>query len=95
MPQKGTPHMEPTIQHFLLVFDHGDDRLLREESFGPDLAAATEAYAAAEAEHRDNGLVDIVLVGSDSIETVRVTHSTYFDGRGRSMINDLLERALR
>lgn len=82
------------IKHFLLVFDHGQDRLLREESFGDNLAAATDAYAQAEAEYRDNGLVDIVLVGSDSLETVRVTHSTYFDGKGRSMIEELLDRAL-
>ena len=86
--------MDPAIQHFLLVFDHGQDRMLRQESFGDDLASATEAYASAEAEFRENALVDIVLVGSDSLDTVRVTHSTYFEGRGRSMIDDLLERAL-
>ncbi len=86
--------MKSTIQHFLLVFDHGQERLLRQEGFGRDLAAATAAYAAAEREHRDSNLVDIVLVGSDSIDTVRVTHSTYFDGRGRSMIEELLDRAI-
>jgi hypothetical protein len=43
-----------------------------------------------EERHRDAGYIDIVLVGSDSIETIKVTHSTYFDNDGRSSIEELL-----
>ena len=43
--------------------------------------ATTEAYEAAEARARESELnLDVVLVGSDCIETVKVTHSNYFDG---------------
>ena len=69
----------PAIQHFLLVFDHGQRRLLKVQEFGSDLDAASEAYTSVEAENRENPLIDIVLVGSDSLDSVRVTHSTYFD----------------
>lgn len=81
------------IKHFLLIFDHKADRLISQRDFGEDLEEATQAYAEAEASYRDNPLIDIVLVGSDSIETVRVTHSTYFDGMGRSLIEKALARA--
>ena len=39
-----------------------------------------EEYAKLEAEYRDSLSTDIVLVGSDSLETVKATHSTYFTG---------------
>ena len=38
------------------------------------------AYAATEEEYRDRRAIEIVLIGSDSIETVRMTHANYFDG---------------
>lgn len=50
---------------------------------GPTLEGALEAYAAKEVEHRDDRSVEIVLIGSDSIETVRLTHANYFDGTAR------------
>ena len=53
------------------------------EPFGADADAATTAYRAAEIEYHDRPEVDIVLVGSDSLETVKVTHSTYFSGAAR------------
>jgi len=81
------------IRHFLLVFDHEIDTLIEQRDFSDDLEAATEAYAQAEAKYRNDPLKDIVLVGSDSIETVRVTHSTYFDGMGRTLIEKALARA--
>jgi hypothetical protein len=36
-------------------------------------------YSAKEEEYRDRKDIEIVLVGSDSIETVRMTHANYFD----------------
>jgi hypothetical protein len=69
-----------TIQHFLLVFDHEKGSLVSERSFGSDSVAAHLAYADCERAYRDNDLIEIVLIGSDSIETVRLTHANYFDG---------------
>lgn len=38
-------------------------------------------YARLEREHMDKAdRVEIVLIGSDSLETVKVTHANYFDG---------------
>ncbi|GAA1476392.1 hypothetical protein GCM10009623_08380 [Nocardioides aestuarii] len=68
------------IQHFLLVFDHEKGRLVDEKHFGSDSHAAVECYAKLEEVHRGNRLMDIVLVGSDSIETVKLTHANYYDG---------------
>ena len=71
---------ENVIQHFLLVFDHRQGKLLDEIHFGFDSERALAAYAEKEREHQEDHHIDIVLVGSDSIETVKVTHANYFDG---------------
>lgn len=67
------------IRHFLLVFDHASAQLVADvEEFDTDARAATRRYEEVEAMYRDQASVDVVLVGSDSIETVRMTHSNYF-----------------
>lgn len=67
------------LVHFLLVFDHKAGELIEQTQFDHS-EAAVEAYAAKEAEFQAKELVEIVLIGSDSIETVRLTHANYFDG---------------
>jgi hypothetical protein len=67
------------LVHFLLVFDHHLGELIEQTQF-EDSEAAVAAYAAKEAEYQDQKLVEIVLIGSDSIETVKLTHANYFDG---------------
>lgn len=70
----------PAIQHFLLVFDHRRGELVEERHFGHDSQTALAAYSKAEQEHRNDPMMEIVLIGSDSIETVRLTHANYYDG---------------
>lgn len=72
--------MASKIQHFLLVFDHTKGQLVKELSFGQNSTAALAEYMRCEEQHRNNEMMDIVLVGSDSIETVKLTHANYFDG---------------
>ena len=72
--------MTERIQHFLLVFDHEQGHLIEIADFGENADAAVAAYAAKEAQYGDQKLIEIVLVGSDSIETVKLTHANYFDG---------------
>lgn len=79
------------IKHFLLAFDHGKDKLIVEREFGGDIARATAAYTALEREYESSALVDIVLVGSDSLESVKVTHSNYFEGKARERVASLLQ----
>jgi hypothetical protein len=67
-----------TMHHFLLVYSYAQGRLLEQEEFLDQFEAAA-AYTAVEAKYRGK-LQDfeIVLVGSDSIETVMATHGHYF-----------------
>lgn len=82
--------MPKPIQHFLLVFDHTKDQLVELREFGTEAERATAEYGAAERKYRDQDAIDIVLVGSDSIETVKVTHSTYFEGIMKSELSKFL-----
>lgn len=69
------------LQHFLIVYSLKESHLLELRPFGTDVEAATAAYADAERSFRnrdDHEDYEIVLVGADSEETVRVTHSRYF-----------------
>lgn len=68
------------IKHFLLVFDHQQGELVGEQEFGPDGHSALAAYTAMEREHQGERHIEIVLIGSDSLETVKLTHANYFDG---------------
>lgn len=81
------------IKHFILVFDRREGRLLEQISFGTHRVAAVAKYEEIEELHRDSPHMDIVLVGSDSIETVMVTHANYFDGSARDEFADVLSIA--
>lgn len=88
--------MNEGIQHFLLVYDRHLDRLVEQREFGGDAESALLAYREAERRAARNGedQLDIVLVGSDSIETVMATHGNYFSGRARQSVDHLLEIAV-
>lgn len=74
--------------HFLLAYDRSAGRLISEVVPFNNAHEAAEAYKDLEVEHRLDDNVEIVLIGSDSIDTVMRTHSNYF-GAARS-IEDLL-----
>ncbi|MDR2975303.1 MAG: hypothetical protein LBV00_11445 [Propionibacteriaceae bacterium] len=71
--------MKTPIQHFLLVYDHKRGYLIETIEFGTDADAAVREYSALESKYRDDPAMDIVLVGSDSLDTIKVTHRNYFD----------------
>lgn len=80
--------------HVLLVYSLEQQKLLSQDEFA--LSEQDEAFAAyveAEAEHRDSGDVEIVLVAADSIDTIRRTHGSYFREDVRS-VNLALEELL-
>jgi hypothetical protein len=72
--------MSERIKHFLIVFDHATGKMAELIRFGGDGAAAVAAYSAKEKELEGKPMMEIVLIGSDSLETVRLTHANYFDG---------------
>lgn len=84
--------MEPDndIQHFLFIYDREKDKHISIEEYGDNIDGAVTAYRAAELLYADQPWVDIVLIGSDSLETIRTTHSTYFEGKTRASIARLI-----
>lgn len=83
----------PKIQHFILVFDRHVGHLVDQIEFGTKASAAVEKYEELEEQYRHDAHMDIVLVGSDSIETVKVTHANYFNGSARDVYADILRIA--
>jgi len=77
--------MSSRVQHFLLVFNHQQGKLVEVVEFGDDSEAAVTAYAAKERELQDDAALEIVLIGSDSLDTVKCTHANYFQGPAASV----------
>ena len=69
----------PPLKHFLIIFDTKAQELRDAVQLGADADAAVNAYAEYEQKYRDEPGVEIVLIGADSIDTIRRTHSQYFD----------------
>lgn len=66
-----------TIKHFLVVYDvSAGVAEVREFS---DHEEALVEYDKLEKQFLDSSEFDIVLLGADSIETIKRTHSSYFD----------------
>lgn len=68
---------ESDIQHFLVVYDLAAGHAKVRE-FGTDYDAALAAYAEAEEDFANRDAFDIVLIGADSLGTIKRTHSSYF-----------------
>lgn len=79
-----------SLRHFLLVYDLEAGQLVEQLDLGDDGDAAAGEYSRREAEYRDRDGFEIVLVGADSIETIRETHSHYFNGTGEDAFAELL-----
>jgi len=67
------------VTFFLVVYD-SDSRSLVEmpEYNAAEADAALEAYFQKEQEYKDRPYIEVVLLGSRSIEDVKVTHARYF-----------------
>ena len=74
--------------HFLLTYDLRTGHLEVREFDDPD--EATRAYGEAERGHLDDRDLEIVLVGSDSLETVKQTHGHYFSDAARVTLPELI-----
>ena len=69
---------EMSLVHFLLVYNGPGRTLERCERF-EDVNIGLEAYGRAEDEYRGRHDIEVVLLGSDSIETLKRTHGHYFE----------------
>ena len=70
------------IKHFLVIYDPATGKT-EVQPYGTDYDAAQEAYAKAEQVNGMDTKLDIVLLSADSLETIKQTHSSYFDGGER------------
>jgi hypothetical protein len=68
--------MNGPTQYFILVYDLAM-RHVEVHEYGSDVDSANAAYSQLEDAHA-GGKYEIVLVGADSIETIKRTHSPYF-----------------
>lgn len=66
------------VNHFLIVYNIPLG-LADVMSYGIDYAGALDAYAQAEERWRKDEDYEVVLLGSDSVETLKRTHSSYFE----------------
>jgi hypothetical protein len=62
----------------LLTFDHRRGRLLNPPVEFVQTDEAISAYTAAEARYDSDDRVEVVLIGSDSLATVKKTHPNFF-----------------
>lgn len=83
-----------TLEHFILVYDHADERLREEIPFGSDSDSAVAAYMELEEQYRNDKGIEIVLIGSDSFDTIKRTHANYFADSRDALITDPLLRDL-
>lgn len=74
--------------HYLIVFDHSQQALLQAQEYA-DADEAAAAYAQLERKHRGDTNLEIVLVGADSLDTIRQTHGNYFDSGGAAVTEHL------
>jgi hypothetical protein len=72
------------LKHFLLVYDLNAGKLVEQAEYS-DGQVAAEEYAKRERENRGNRDLEIVLVGADSLETLKTTHGHYFNGESRAI----------
>lgn len=67
------------IRHFLIIFDSEKQELIAARDVGIDRREAMEQYVASEQDYgMPRGRIQIVLLGAESLETVKQTHSQYF-----------------
>jgi hypothetical protein len=79
--------MTTQTRYFLLITRPGID--VHVEDVGSDEVAAATMYTEREREYGDRPEVEVVLVGADSLETVRKTHSHYFAIDSDDLLADL------
>lgn len=65
------------IRHFLVIYDiRARHATVKEYS---DYEQALRDYDGLEKKYLDSDVFDIVLLGADSLETIKRTHSSYFE----------------
>ena len=81
--------MSNATKYFIIVFDRVEGRQVSLDELA-SMEEATEKYRQLEREFMDDRIessYDVVLVGSDSLDSVKVTHASYFGHERADMSN--------
>jgi hypothetical protein len=78
------------VQHYLLVYDRREGRIVRRRRFDDPNVALTARFTA-EREFRDAPDMEIVVLGAESLAALRQTHARYFK-RVQELAGQALER---
>lgn len=70
------------MNHYLVVFDRSEGRVLRHKLYS-DRNKALAARFAAERKHSGDSDIEVVVLGARSWEDVKRTHGRYFKGFGQ------------
>ncbi len=69
------------MRHFLIIYDRRKGRILELHEYGPEEAAKASADRfERERVERADANIEVVLLGADSLDQVKATHSRYFFG---------------
>jgi hypothetical protein len=79
------------VNHYLIVFDRSRSVILRNEAFSTRQAALQARFEAERELGRDSD-IEVVVLGADSQETLRRTHSRYFRGLRQLFDSGLTEQ---
>jgi hypothetical protein len=63
---------------FLLIYNAKTQRLIDATDLGSDTPMAVEAYSECEERYSGNQDIEVLLIGSDSLDTIKKTHGHYF-----------------
>jgi hypothetical protein len=69
-------------EHFFLIVSHRHSGESAVEDLGTEFSVAMDAYRAREHELANSADVEVVLLGSNSLDALRRTHSSYFGASG-------------
>jgi len=81
------------LLHFLLIYDHDQQALLDALELGSRAEDAARIYTEYEQRYRGRPGIEIVLVGADTLDTIRQTHAHYFAGTTAEPFEKLLAGA--
>ena len=70
--------MSWTLIHFLIVFDTESGAMREDVRAFIDDDEAVKAYRESENRYEEDRRIEVVLIGSDSLDTVKVTHANYW-----------------
>ncbi len=68
------------LSQFVIGFNHEQGAMHQEVTVFTDAADTLRAYDAAERHFAEQEHIEVVPIGSDSLDTVRRTHANEFDG---------------